>query len=335
MPKGTHSTSWPNFPDSPFARVNCETSAGPIELKFVKEWSPIGYERAVSLFDKGYYDNTHFFRPVKNFLVQFGITYSTDPELKSLGESRILDDPQLSPPIMFDEGSVSFAGGGPNSRNSQLFIAYGPSGSLGTELWETPLGRVTSGMENIRNLYMEYGDMPPWGKGPKQHLIHVEGEAYIQRDFPLLDKFETCSVTRYMNEKEEQLALGKADFHDPIITDKFIGHEPEKLSGRLPKDEHVGVNEHKIHATKGGLGATSKSEEKGKRDMIAKKSIGVIKTPKMKHNLKGSKKLSHPAVLTTDTPASLSSVMAIFIFISLFVWFFGWGRGKSQEAKSV
>ncbi len=37
--------------------------------------------------------------------------------------------------------------------------------------WETPFGRVTSGMENVKTFYKEYGDEPPWGKGPKQASI--------------------------------------------------------------------------------------------------------------------------------------------------------------------
>jgi len=28
-------------------------------------------------------------------------------------------------------------------------------------LWETPLGKVVEGMENVKKFY-SYGDMPPW-----------------------------------------------------------------------------------------------------------------------------------------------------------------------------
>ena len=51
-------------------------------------------------------------------------------------------------------------------------------------------------MDNVRKLYSGYGDMPPWGKGPKQGPIHNRGSSYIEEEFPLLDRFETCSVKR-------------------------------------------------------------------------------------------------------------------------------------------
>lgn len=51
-----------------------------------------------------------------------------------------------------------------------MLSAYSKSKSLGTQLWETPFGEVVEGMENAINWY-SYGDMPPWGKGPKQGKI--------------------------------------------------------------------------------------------------------------------------------------------------------------------
>ena len=56
------------------AIVRCGTSKGPIAFEFHREWSPLGYDRAVELFDRGYYDKSHFFRVIPNFLVQFGIS---------------------------------------------------------------------------------------------------------------------------------------------------------------------------------------------------------------------------------------------------------------------
>ena len=56
----------------------------------------------------------------------------------------------------------ALTGSGPNSRTSQLFIALrGDGGNFGKELWETPIGVVAEGMENVRAFYSGYGDMPP------------------------------------------------------------------------------------------------------------------------------------------------------------------------------
>jgi len=132
---------------------------------------------------------------VPRFLVQFGISYTTDLELKRFARGSIPDDPKHDPPINFREGIVSYAGSGPNSRNSQLFISYGSAASLGRELWETPIGEVVEGIESVRSLYSGYGDMPPWGKGPVQGKIHA-GPEYILESYPKLDSFQKCSVKR-------------------------------------------------------------------------------------------------------------------------------------------
>ena len=55
--------------------VECGTTAGPFAMMLYKDWSPRGYERAIELFERGFYDHSHFFRVVPHFLVQFGIRY--------------------------------------------------------------------------------------------------------------------------------------------------------------------------------------------------------------------------------------------------------------------
>ncbi len=125
----------------------------------IQEWSPNGYDKAVDLFERHFYDNSHFFRAVPNFLVQFGISYSKDKELQQFAKTSIQDDPKHDPPIEFHPGIISYAGSGPNSRTSQLFFSYGSAKSLGTQLWETPIGKVIEGMDNAKDFY-SYGDMP-------------------------------------------------------------------------------------------------------------------------------------------------------------------------------
>jgi len=64
----------------------------------------------------------------------------------------------------------------------------------GKESWETPIGTVIEGMDSVKKFYGGYGDMPPWGKGPEQGSIRKDGIAYIEKSYPLMDKFETCFV---------------------------------------------------------------------------------------------------------------------------------------------
>jgi len=180
------------------AKVTCDTTKGKFTMHFIREWSPIGYDRALKLFENGFYDNTHFFRCIHGFLVQFGISYTKDDELKNYAYNNpIKDDPHLynPQPIKFTEGIISFAGNGRNSRTSHLFIAYDAIPSLGRELWETPIGYV--GKEDMDNviwkLYDGYGDE----NGPEQWKLMNNGKSYIDQEFPLLDSFLECKVTRY------------------------------------------------------------------------------------------------------------------------------------------
>jgi len=180
--------------------IGCKTSKGPFTLHLYRKWSPNGYDRAVELFSRGYYDNSHFFRVIPSFLVQFGLSYSNNKELLRFADTTIPDDPQLNPRIKFREGILSYAGNGKNSRTSQLFISYGSAASLGTQPWETPVGEVVEGMDIIRDLYSKYGD----SRGPEQHLIRNKGLSYIEENFPELDKFKTC-VVKSLSHREKLL----------------------------------------------------------------------------------------------------------------------------------
>jgi len=122
------------------------------------------------------------------------LSYSSDQELQTMSRTPIPDDEMPSPRIPFEIGTISFAGSGDDSRTSHLFIAYKAISQFGENEWETPVGKVTKGMEDVvAAFYSGYGDMPPWGKGPEQQPIY-DGPKYIEDNFPLLDKFTTCTV---------------------------------------------------------------------------------------------------------------------------------------------
>ncbi|GFH54062.1 hypothetical protein CTEN210_10538 [Chaetoceros tenuissimus] len=79
------------------SHVTCSVvNGGEFTLELRREWSPHGYDRAVELFERGYYDKSHFFRVVKKFLVQFGMSCyaltkcENDAELKHFHSSRAL-----------------------------------------------------------------------------------------------------------------------------------------------------------------------------------------------------------------------------------------------------
>jgi cyclophilin family peptidyl-prolyl cis-trans isomerase len=144
--------------------------------------------------------------------------------LKKFGHTQIPDDPQHDPVIPFEEGTISYAGSGDNSRTSQLFISYGPSKSLGTQKWETPVGKMIEGMENVRNLYSGYGDGPPFGKGPAQGKIH-SGPRYIEENFPLLDSFKTCTVEQGVKPMHPKVHVEKKQWQEPKRIRDEMQHE--------------------------------------------------------------------------------------------------------------
>jgi Cyclophilin type peptidyl-prolyl cis-trans isomerase/CLD len=92
------------------ATIRCGTTKGDFVAVFHRDWSPNGYDKATALFQKGFMDHSHFFRAVPKFLVQFGISYSTDKALQQFANKNIPDDPQLDPPIKFHKGTMAFAG---------------------------------------------------------------------------------------------------------------------------------------------------------------------------------------------------------------------------------
>ena len=232
-------------------------------------WSPMGYDRAVELFERHFYDGSHFYRVVPKFLVQFGISYTSNVDLKHFAQTPIPDDPPHDPKIPFQEGIISYAGSGDNSRTSQLFISYGSSSSLGTQKWETPIGSVVDGMEHVRNFY-SYGDMPPWGKGPVQGKIH-SGRSYIEDNFPLTDKFLTCSVKRYHNGEEDEDPGGNEKSQD-----KDDSEEGEWSSSPVKREKKT-VNGLKEKLTTKFQSLRSKVQEsKGEHDLVIMAAIFVV-----------------------------------------------------------
>lgn len=272
--------------------VHCTTTAGPMSFKIVEKWSPNGFDRALELFERGFYDGSHFFRVVPGFLVQFGISYSENEELVQFSEFSIHDDPQLSPPIKFEEGTISFAGSGPQSRTSHLFISYGSSSSLGTELWETPIGKVIEGMDHVKNLYSGYGDMPPWGNGPEQWKISKWGETYINDQFPKLDKFNYCVSIDVEHAVGEDLSAEDEQYLLQLMKQEIgnIPHESRsKVQSQITKKSNEYM-ERKAEKIK-----TSKLEQDNSK-MVDTNGSDLLGSSSMKHLLTLVKRVEFPIV---------------------------------------
>ena len=136
-------------------------------------WAPRGASQFLELIRQKYYDGVAFNRVVPNFLIQFGI--AKDYAIRTEWDVKtILDDDVPTERIQFKPGYVSFAGSGPNSRTTEIFVAmpYTDQAQLdyfGENSWEVPFAVV----ENVKilNEIYSYGDMPPWGEGKKNEKV--------------------------------------------------------------------------------------------------------------------------------------------------------------------
>lgn len=87
-----------------------------------------------------------------------------------LREATILDD--FPAGIAFEPGFVSYAGNGPDSRTSEIFIVNPGTSQhqlnyFGTNSWETPFAVIEGDVNEsaLSRIYSGYGDMAPYGEG--------------------------------------------------------------------------------------------------------------------------------------------------------------------------
>lgn len=152
--------------------INNEMSSFEIVVK--PYWSHRGASRFLELVRHGYYNGVALNRVVPRFLIQFGI--ARDVELRNAySYETILDDePSASDIPKFEPGYVSFAGSGPDSRTTEIFIVMPDTDEeqleyFGTNSWETPFGYVRD-VGNLSKIFSGYGDMPPDGNGELKQL---------------------------------------------------------------------------------------------------------------------------------------------------------------------
>jgi len=169
-------------------RVKIETTQGEFVMEVHRDWAPIGADRFYNLVRAGFYDDSRFFRVIAGRFAQFGI--AGDPPIAAVWRNQsIPDDPVRQKNI---RGTFAFAMTGPDARTTQIYInTVDQSGApyFQDRQGFAPLGSVVSGMDVVDKLYSGYGESAGGGmRGGKQGRIFEEGNAYLDRDFPKLDK---------------------------------------------------------------------------------------------------------------------------------------------------
>ena len=170
--------------------VALDTSKGPVVIEVHRDWAPAGADHFYSLVKSGYYDGNRFFRVVRNFVVQFGV--SGDVSANRLWSNAYLpDDPAAKQSNL--RGTVTYAKEGPHSRSTQLFINLKDNKTLDKQGF-LPIGKVASGMDVVDRFYGSYGEMAPRGQGPDPSRIANEGNDYLDAKFPRLDYIRKASI---------------------------------------------------------------------------------------------------------------------------------------------
>jgi peptidyl-prolyl cis-trans isomerase A (cyclophilin A) len=162
--------------------VRVETSKGAFVIELHPEWAPLGVARFQELVQQNYFDDVRFFRVLPGFVAQFGM--HGDPAINNRWKDSVIpDEPRVQSNA---RGTVSFATAGPNTRSNQLFINLVDNVML-DGMGFAPIGRVIEGMDVVDALHGGYGE-----GSNQQMLIDSEGNAYLAREFPLLDYIRTA-----------------------------------------------------------------------------------------------------------------------------------------------
>lgn len=164
-------------------KVQFETTQGSFVVAVDRSLAPKGADRFYNLVNIGYYDDLRFFRVIPGFMVQFGI--HGQPAVNEVWKDATIDDDAVK--STNSRGMVSFATAGKDTRTTQVFINYGNNANL-DGMGFSPFGQIESGMDVVDKLYSGYGEGAPRGPGPWQHRIQDEGNAYLDSDFPKMDR---------------------------------------------------------------------------------------------------------------------------------------------------
>lgn len=180
--------------------VAFETTRGRFDVMARKNWAPVGVDRFYTLIRSRHYDNARFFRVVKDFVAQFGL--SGDPKIDDAWKiRRIADEPVRH---TNSRGTIAYARGGPGTRSVQLFVNLRDNPRLDSlnGFGFPPIAEVVDGMAVVDSLYSGYGDgaarggPQPGRQGPSQDSIVTQGNAYLLRGWPRLDYIKTARVVK-------------------------------------------------------------------------------------------------------------------------------------------
>ncbi|MBI5094346.1 MAG: peptidylprolyl isomerase [Candidatus Hydrogenedentes bacterium] len=166
-------------------KVKFETTKGAFIIECHKDWAPLGVARFYELIQQKFYDDNRFFRVVKGFVVQWGI--SGDPAVNAKWvDKTIPDDPVRESNKL---STVCFAKGGPDSRTTQVFVNLKNNKSLDNDGFAV-FGKVIEGMDVIASFNGEHAGNP----SDAQSEIQLKGNAFLDSRYPGLDSIKSAQI---------------------------------------------------------------------------------------------------------------------------------------------
>ncbi len=164
--------------------VTFVTSAGAVDVRVHRRWSPLGADRLHYLASHGFFDGARFFRVVPGFAVQFGL--SGRPDVDAVFEKLEFEDEPVK--VSNRRGTLVFATSGPNTRSTQLFFNLVDNDYLDDQGF-TPVGEVVQGMDVVDRINPEYQE-----ESNLQRRILRDGNAFFRTRFPALDSIESVKL---------------------------------------------------------------------------------------------------------------------------------------------
>ena len=165
-------------------RVRIDTSKGSVVLEVTRALAPRGVDRFYHLVETGFYDDSRFFRVIAGRFAQFGIPGNT--AIGGIWRNQSFpDDPVRASNT---RGTFAYAMTGPDARTTQIYINTSDQQQQDAQGF-APFGKVVEGMDVVDKLYSGYGETSGSGmRAGKQGRLFEEGNAYLDREFPRLDK---------------------------------------------------------------------------------------------------------------------------------------------------
>jgi cyclophilin family peptidyl-prolyl cis-trans isomerase len=173
-------------------RVRIDSSKGRFVMEVTRALAPRGADRFYHLVETRFYDGSRFFRVIAGRFAQFGIP--GNPAIAGIWRNQSFpDDPVRASNT---RGTFAYAMTGPDARTTQIYINTSDQLQQDAQGF-APFGKVVEGMGVVDKLYSGYAERSGSGmRAGRQGKLFEEGNAYLDREFPLLDKLIRARIIR-------------------------------------------------------------------------------------------------------------------------------------------